>query len=285
MIRYAYKKPWAQPCCGMRLLRAHDTAQEGCSGMELNVTRLEQVPPITPTKATVKLEFLLPGRLPDIVEVYVAPPPGPPPRQVVKVAPPERKYLVQLNLQAGAHYNISVCPRTLTGGRPDEMIDGEYWEWWCSVHSIVTKASIEEPSPPQIRLDYAAPKTLQRPNRMRVSWSASHYTDGVIEWGPETMPAQRRRSYRPRVNFAGVYSDESQETDIPLRSATRYSFKVSIRSGNTGQWISSTALYRSAANTHSVREFLRRSEIPPGGLRAVFGSNSSVRAAMGLETS
>ena len=118
------------------------------------------------------------------------------------------------------------------------------------------------------------PRTVQSASTIEIAWASNNYNDGNIFWGPVSAPEAFKRNIKPKGEiYKGTFT-----TNQALSPATQYFFKVEVR--NTLQspnWISTTIVVRSAADTLSVRAFLEASGRPVAtGLATLVGPTKSV---------
>jgi hypothetical protein len=117
--------------------------------------------------------------------------------------------------------------------------------------------------------------TRQADRSITIAWVSNNYNDGNIIWGPADQPEAFHRNIRPVGEvYHGTFS-----TDQPLRPATSYVFKVEVRNTlHSPDWISTTAVVRSASDTVSLRQFLQVSNVPvSSSVHALVGPDHSVR--------
>jgi len=127
---------------------------------------------------------------------------------------------------------------------------------------------------PIVTIVNVQPRTVTSASSITIAWKSNNYNDGNIFWGPKNAPAAFRQNIRPRGEiYSGTFT-----TNQALSAATEYVFKVEVRNTlHSPDWISTTIIVRSAADTLSVRQFLLTSGKPvTTGLAAVVGPAKSV---------
>jgi hypothetical protein len=118
-------------------------------------------------------------------------------------------------------------------------------------------------------------RTTKTPAKIEIAWKSDNYNDGNIIWGPANAPTLFTHPIKPvGTTYHGTFG-----TDHPLTSATPYVFQVAVRNTlHSKEWVSTTVLVRSAADTLSVRQFLLASGIPvTTSLTSVAGPAKSLR--------
>jgi len=127
---------------------------------------------------------------------------------------------------------------------------------------------------PIVTIVNVQPRTVTSASSITIAWKSNNYNDGNIFWGPKNAPAAFRQNIRPRGEiYSGTFT-----TNQALSATTEYVFKVEVRNTlHSPDWISTTIIVRSAADTLSVRQFLLTSGKPvTTGLAAVVGPAKSV---------
>src|SRR5262249_34547255 len=95
----------------------------------VKITSIKQLQPIS-APASVQIQFVVLGILPDLVQIYASGVSG----QIgafvdkVDINPPENTYGTIITLAAGTAFFISLCPRTVTNGILDDQMDDQAWE-------------------------------------------------------------------------------------------------------------------------------------------------------------
>jgi hypothetical protein len=195
----------------------------------------------------------------------------------------EYQYTSQVDLQSGAAYTLALCPRSLTGGVPDDQTEDEgYWETYCVTYPFTTQAD-DNPNNPQLNV-HTQPATLNNPNQITVGWSSNNYTDGQVIWSP---PINGQTSYSFQAtdqgnvpNYTGTYS-----LNIPSNLAGHaFSFTVQVRNQfqDATLWYKSTVIVQAATNYHSLLNFLAASNVGqlPIGVRQFMKGVNSLRSLM-----
>jgi hypothetical protein len=206
-------------------------------------------------------------------------------------AQPE-KVLIDLNGSLfaeldGDEDSVEIPNATLSAlGTPSVTISVSFW--WSGPPAEEQQSSVSVPidvgggahggvvpaAKPIVTLLQVLPRTAQAKSSISIGWKSNNYNDGNIVWGRADAPTAFQRSIKPvGTKYDGVFT-----TDQKLASATLYAFKVAVR--NTLQspnWISTTIMVRSAADTLSLRAFLLASGRPINtGLATVVGAAKSL---------
>lgn len=135
------------------------------------------------------------------------------------------------------------------------------------------------PTKPTVTIVSATPQTLKQPNQLTVGWSSNSYNDGNIVWGPISNPKLWSHSIKPK---SAVYKGQ-WTTDQALVPHAAYSFTVQVKNSlTTNAWVETTIGAKSAANFHSLRQFLSASGVSGSSVRTAFGHARSIRQAMGI---
>src|SRR4030095_6934695 len=97
------------------------------------ITSIKQLPPIS-APASVQIDFQVIGILPDLVEIYAS---GVSDEHGVfvdkgDINSPENTYGTIVTLPAATALFIHLCPRTVTKGVLDDLMDDQPWERFCS---------------------------------------------------------------------------------------------------------------------------------------------------------
>jgi len=255
--------------------------------MQLILTGIKQLPPITPTTAQVQVSFEIQGILPDLVQIYAVSASGNGLGSLVDkvdMNPPEIKYDENITLQAGIPYTIHVCPRTETGQILDDQIDGEYWESYCVAGIITTQASSSPPvgtlPPPVITNLDPEPATIHQGNSITVAWSSTIKYDKFLVWWTENGIALAQGEID-----AGGYSGSWTAQTVP---GANYTFAVDggvgYTWGNDYSGWGPTKKITAVPNLTSLRQFLLHSGLNPIGqhLRALIPTGVTLRKFMKL---
>ncbi len=252
--------------------------------MELRLTAVQQVPPITNSNAQVQVSFDLLGILPDFVQIYAANAAGSGPANLVDsvdIQKPENHYDKYITLQAGTFYAIYACPRTGSQDNPDEYIDDEHWYSYCAIQTILTQ-SISSPSkgdvPPVINSLDPQPATLNSPNTITVGWTTpTSYQQYQVAWSYEGEALAQINTANKSYSFG---------TD----PGHHYTFAVQggIYGGAAGNYhwsaFGPTVRITASPNLHSLRQFLQHSGLNPSGqkLSALIHAGGTLRKFMNL---
>lgn len=251
--------------------------------MQLVLNSIKQIPPITPTTAQVKVNFTLLGILPDFVQIYASSASGTGPSQLadtVDMSPPENQYDDIITLQAGIYYTIYACPRTGSKDNLDDQIDGQYWESYCQMETIITQASSSPPGgnmvPPVITSLTPQPATISQGNRITVAWSSPTHYDKFLVWWTENGIANAQGEID-----SGGNSGSWTASTFP---GNWYTFAVEggVSDGwgyNYSAW-GPTVRIMGSANLTSLRQYLQSSGVV--SLRSVMHSGDTLRKFMKL---
>jgi hypothetical protein len=256
--------------------------------MQLILTGIKQLPPITSTTAQVQVSFEIHGILPDFVQIYAVNAAGTGLGVLVDkvdMSPPEINYDDPITLQAGTLYTIHACPRTGTEQNPDEMIDGAYWESYCVAGTITTLASSSPPGgnrPPPVIINLdPEPATINQDNRIAVAWSSTIHYDRFLVWWTENGVALAQGE----IDTGGYSGSWTTRT----RPGYAYTFAVDggVSAGVSGFNYSGwgpTEKITASLNLTSLRQFLQHSGINPAGeqLRSRMPSGVTLRKFMKL---
>ena len=116
--------------------------------------RISQIPPIETLTAKVLVTFDVFGPiLPDtVVQIYAS---GRSDtiseadfKKAVDLNTTDVSYTATLDLQAGTAFLFHLCPRTVTDGVPDPIIDGQSFEAFCTFNIPFTTKALQPPAPP-----------------------------------------------------------------------------------------------------------------------------------------
>lgn len=188
----------------------------------------------------------------------------------------------------GDETSVEIPIATLTGlGTAVVIISVSFW-WSGSPpeeQMSVVQLPVHHPSAggvypaarPMVTVEHVRPRTVHAPATIAIAWKSNNYNDGNIFWGPQGAPPFVH-SIRPRGEvYNGVFT-----TDKPLIPSRLYEFKVEVRNTlYSPDWISTTILVRSAAETLSVREFLIASgKAPTTPLAGLVGAARSLRGML-----
>lgn len=252
--------------------------------MDVVITNVRQIPPITADKASVDVHFKVLGPdIPDVVQVY-ANLAGEQGQLKDNVEPelPEQDYDSNLDLKAGQWYTILVCPRSKTNGKLDDQVDGHYWEELCQVCTFVTRATPGAGGqfpPPAIVGAEVHPATLQGPARIIVSWQAAQsYGYYNVRWGLRGVP-QDYQNEVPGGSLSGSFVAQPVTPGDIYRFQVEGCYRGTLHS-TCSDW-SPTVEITASPRTHSLREFLGTAD-PRQGLHTIAPQVSSLRALMGL---
>ncbi|MDG6905533.1 MAG: hypothetical protein JRN20_07105 [Nitrososphaerota archaeon] len=276
--------------------------------MQLAITKLVQVPPISSTTATIQVSFEIAGDLPSFVQIYAAMA-----GTGVSTAPlvnlvPIKSGVYQYNdipfavKPPGVTFIIYVCPRTGPQNLPDNMIDGVEWDSYCATAYITPKGQQASPpetlSPPSISAFVPHPANMNQPNRITVTWASStsydKYVLGWIDVGYQTDPNA--------VNYGSILQNPPWELpnqaqdinqkgtsgsyDVPTQPGHLYIFHVN---GGISQFWNyryspwgPPAAQIAIPNSRSLRTYLLDSGINPAGcsMRSLLSSGQTVRTFM-----
>jgi hypothetical protein len=248
--------------------------------MELQITSLKQVPPITDTDATVEIGFSVQET--DVVEFYASTAPqGVLDRgniqAVVETSPPKSDYVEQLHLRPGAMYTVAACPRSGTKDAPEDYVDGEYWEGYCAYSFITTRSTGSPPSggvpAPVVTSLEPRPTTMKQGSSVIVDWTgALQYDRFTIRWTDNGIVLQQQD-----VSTGG----STGSWRAPTTPGHHYTFAVDGHAGTWSGWGPAIDFY-APANLSSLRAFLEASGVPPSGqsVRQLMAGQASVKAFM-----
>lgn len=281
--------------------------------MQLLITKLTQVAPISNTSASLKVSFGINGNLPSFIQIYAAPAGGGVGSAELVEIVPTKSGVYQYNdipfsLKAGVYYAVYVCPRTGSQSQPDSTIDGVEWDSYCALAYIVTKnqqsslASGQTLDPPVINALVPHPANLKQPNRITVMWSSStsydKYVLGWVDSGYQSSPQQINYSqllqnplWDPTLQIPHGSQDINQKGasgswDVPTQPDHLYFFHVN---GGISQFWNyrysawgPTAAQVATPNRTSLRLYLLESGIDPAGqsVRSLVSSGQTVRNFM-----
>ncbi len=251
----------------------------------IRITEIKQLEPIAPILASVQIHFVVLGVLPDIVQIYANAGNNQAEHKInIEITPPENKYDCILELQAGAIYNITFCPRTVTNGVLDDSIDGQYWESLCVSMSFTTISNssltpAEELSPPIITTIESHQATLNDEGYLDIQWSSFKRDKYHFMW-----------MLKPRNGWAQIEIEAKSHRVIPTFPGQEYSLKVQgcnsmlIGHDNCSDF-SVTRNFTIPQNTSSLRQFLSLSnaQLNPG-IQSLGSAtySSGIRAMMHL---
>jgi len=236
---------------------------------QVQITSLQQLPPITSTTATVALRFTVTGVRPDFAQVYALTvgetDPGGQGDLVdqVDLSITESDYYSQFNLLAGMIYRIAVCPRTGSKDNPEDKIDGVYWESYCVYAPITTQAYEGNNAriPPHITELQPQPYSLTHPAQIVVSWQSQPYDKFLIWWTENGVPMAQGE-----VDSSGSSGSWAAG---PVTPGAKYTFSVKggVSGGIFGNYLysdwSPAVPFVAPANLRSLRQFLLASGVNP----------------------
>ncbi len=256
--------------------------------MQLGITAVKQIAPITATVAKVQVSFDLSGTLPDFVQIYAVTATASGPSNLiatVDMKPPTTQYDEIIALQAGTYYTLYICPRTGSEGTPDDQIDGVYWETYCAVASITTQAVSSSPGgnlpPPTITHIIPYPATIKQDSSMTIEWSAFRQYNKFLVWWTQNGIALAQGE----INTTGSSGTWSVQTT----PGYHYTFKVEggVSAGLSGYdysgWGPEVSVV-APANLNSLKQYLQNSglHIANQSLRALMPTGTTLRQFMKL---
>jgi hypothetical protein len=186
------------------------------------------------------------------------------------------QYVSVVDLEAGAAYTLALCPRSVTGGVPDDKIDDQYWETFCVYESFTTRVDLPKtgrPRPPVITDLKFNPATLQDDASIKVTWEAdatAMYQSFLISWNEGGHSrAQGEADYQSPTTTGSWTATQVFPREV-------YTFAVNggtyggIQGYNYYDW-GPTVKIVAPSNLTSLRQFLSISGINPAGasLRAL----------------
>ncbi len=254
----------------------------------INIRGTSQAHPIT-SPASIQIDFTVLGILPDKVQVYEGGVSGGLSRLVdeVDMTPPEIDYSSSFQLPGGTAFVIHLCPRTTTDGIPDDKLDEQFFESFCTRTALTTLAPPPpgpRPKPPAPRITSLEPHqaTLHDEGDIVAHWTAVTNFDQFHVIAGETggPPGE------VEIDSPGTNGFFRLTPTIPGR---QYAFKVQGCITHT-IGLNDCSLFTieqtvtMPPNTRSLREFLRLSRVSlERGVRSIGGPGvSSVRAMMRL---
>jgi hypothetical protein len=256
---------------------------------QIKVTSIKQLLPVS-IPASVQIDFLVLGILPDIVQIYSSGVSAEPSNFVDKVDidPPTNSYITIIELAAGSPLFIYLCPRTVTGGVLDDKMDDQSWETFCTVVPFTTRAPSGPPPTPKPLMPTISSiephqATLRSQGKIDVHWTG----DAKFDLYHFMWMEQGDGWHEIEINSGGSSGVFTVSPVLPRRT---YDFKVQgcisnlIGSDNCSPFCE-PRVFVMPDNTHSLKEFLRLSNVPlSSGLRslgeATFGAG--LRAMMHL---
>jgi hypothetical protein len=129
--------------------------------------------------AKVRIDFLILGILPDLVEIYAAGASNSLGQLIeqVEINSPENDYSSLIDLPAGTEFFLHLCPREKENGVLQDKIDDEPFETFCSVVPFTTTASVPgttrpKPPAPAISAIEAHQATLHADAFIVIRWTA-----------------------------------------------------------------------------------------------------------------
>jgi hypothetical protein len=230
----------------------------------VKITSVKQLPPIS-APASVQIDFVVLGILPDLVQIYAS---GRGDQiggcvDKVDIDPPENTYGTIVTLAAGTAFFISLCPRSATGGVLDDKIDDQPWETFCTMVPFTTQAPEPPPHPkppvPSIASITAHQATLQNKGKIDIHWTATANFDLY-----HFMWMEQPHGWNEiEINSGG---NNGVFTVSPAFPGHTYDFKVQ---GCISKLIglddcspfSDPTNFVMPANTKNLREFLRLSNV------------------------
>src|SRR4051794_14664678 len=107
----------------------------------IGIRSIGQAQPIA-SPASIQVDFTVFGILPDKVQVYAGGVSEELSRLVdeVDMTPPEIDYTSSFQLASGTAFVLHLCPRTTTDGVPDDKIDEQFFESFCTRMPFTTQA-------------------------------------------------------------------------------------------------------------------------------------------------
>lgn len=253
------------------------------------INSIKQAVPIV-SPATVLINFTVTGILPDKVQVYAGGVSGELAilKEEVDMTPPENTYTTSIVLAGGSFFRLHLCPRTTTDGVPDDKIDEQFFEAFCTQLDFTTQAppnGTRKPKPPPPTFQTLEPHqaTLQRDGGIMVRWVATTNFDQYHLIFEE----KNGRSDEFEIDSSGTSGFFDLQPAFPGR---QYSFKVqgcithTLGLNDCSEFTMFNVIVM-PPNTHSLKEFLRLSGVHlKPGLRSLGAEvfSSGIRAMMKL---
>ena len=254
----------------------------------INIRGINQARPIA-SPASMQIDFTVLGILPEKVQIYAGGVSGGLSRLVdeVDMTPPEIDYSSSFQLAGGTAFVIHLCPRTTTDGVPDDKIDDQFFESFCTRTTLTTLAPPPpgpRPKPPAPRITSLDPHqaTLHDEGDIVAHWTAvTNFDQYHVIAGDTGGP-----SGEVEIDSPGTNGFFRLTPTIPGR---QYTFKVqgcithTIGLNDCSLFTSPETLIM-PPNTTSLREFLRLSRISlDSGVRSIGAPVlSGLRAMMRL---
>jgi hypothetical protein len=254
------------------------------TNIELN--NISQVmPPTAP--ASVRIDFQVKGFLPDVVQIYASGVGGDIGSLIeqVDMSPPEISYNESIELPSGTTFFVHLCPRNKgDDGRLDDQMNGMDWQAACTVVKFTTQAPPgppPRPKPPTPAIGSIEPHqaTLHDAGRIDVHWAGSPQID-LYHFMWSELPHGWNAVEVDSGGSTGVW------TVAPATAGRTYSFKVQGCISRTIGLDDCSPFcdpvnFVMPANTNSLREFLRLSDVRlVSGIRslgtAIYGSGFRV---------
>ena len=215
--------------------------------------------------AKVRIDFLILGILPDLVEIYAASASNSLGQLIeqVEINSPENDYSSLIDLPAGSEFFLHLCPREKENGVLQDQIDDQPFETFCSVVAFTTTASV--PGTPR-------PKPAA-PNISGIEpHQATLHADAfiVIRWTAVTNFDQYHFMWREQPQGFTEIEIESAGTSgffklMPVTPGRTYSFKAQgcithLIGLNDCSPFSNTSDFVMPPNTRSLGAFVRLSQ-------------------------
>ncbi len=253
--------------------------------MQIQITGITQVPPITATTAKVKVSFTVSGG--NFVQIYAAPAGGGVGSgelvATVSIVPKQTQYDQTVNLPAASFFAIYACPRTGSKTTPDDYTDGQPWDTYCAMQYFTTQGKETVPPsmpPPQIVEVIPQPASVNLGNSIKVIWSSTKsYDKYVVGWSQNGT-----QMAGVDINTGGTQGSWTTPT-VP---GSTYTFHVNGGVSQFWNYDYSTwgnlVTVVAGPNLTSVRKFLTWSGVHLGGngLRSVVPSGFTLRKFMQL---
>jgi hypothetical protein len=232
---------------------------------QIRFLSIEQMTFTSPTcKVLIRFEIDGPKSGVDIVQVYAVNAANAEPSGLgdvvdsVDMTIAEAEYPSVVDLQAGAAYQIHLCPRSKTGDQLDDQTEGAYWETFCIAQTFVTQAPGQPTQTypvPVITSFQSDPADISRPNRITVSWtSAQSYDKFLVWWLIHGMNIPQAEGEIDSGGYSGSWTAQ------PTQPNVLYDF--SLKGGLSAFWNfiysdwSPPLQVRAAGNLTSLRKFI-----------------------------
>jgi hypothetical protein len=230
----------------------------------VQITSIKQLQPIS-SPASVQIDFVVLGILPDLVQIYASGVSG----QVgsfvdkVDINPPENTYGTIVTLAAGTAFFISLCPRTVTNGVLDDKMDDQDWQTFCAMVPFTTQAPEppSHPKPPAPAIGSIEPHqaTLRNESKIDVHWTATTDFD-LFHFMWMEQPGGWNEVEINSGGSSGVF------TVSPALPAHTFAFKVQgciskLIGLDDCSLFSQATTFLMPMNSRSLREFLRLSDV------------------------